>query len=99
MSKATIKARAAIKKRREQLAFDKLPAEEKEKRKRAGLDPYEPEQIRAKKKAAELEKRKKYFDKLPKEARDALTALGVSPHQGDGVKIRRTCGALSVKEK
>ena len=93
----TAKAKAAIKRRRQQLAFDKLTPAEQIRRRAAGLDPYEPEHIRAKKRAAELEKHKKHFDALPKEVRDKLTALGVSPYQGDGVRIRRTCGTIKAK--
>ena len=94
---ATIKAKRAIDKRRRELAeFDKLPAKEKERRTKDGLNPHEPMATRKAKQArvkAEIEKR---IDKLPKEARDKLTALGVYRSK-DGAPIRRTCGALEVK--
>ena len=89
------RAERAIKKRREQLAFDKLSKEEKERRTRAGFNPYETEQKREARKKAERERRKRFFDSQPKEVRDKLTALGVSPYQ-DGVIVRRECGALKA---
>ena len=91
------RAKRAIKRRRDQLAFDKLPESRKRELRRVGMDPYEPEQIREKKKAAELERRKREFNQLPKEAREKLTALGVAPGESDGVIIRRQCGAISAK--
>ena len=100
--RSVIKAKAKLQLRRlqlrrEQLAFDKLTPEEQEQRRRVGLDPYEPEFIRARKKAAALEERKRLFKKLPKETRDALTALGVSPYREDGEVIRRFGGGFSIK--
>lgn len=89
------KAERAIKRRRDQLAFDKLSKEEQQRRTRAGLNPYESEQTRAARRKAEKERRKKHFDSQPKEIRDKLTALGVSPYQED-VIIRRACGTLKA---
>ena len=97
VDRAVMKAKAKIKLRREQLAFDKLPKEEQEKRRRLGFDPYEPEHIREKKRRAEVERRKKCFDELPKDTRDALTALGLSPYLEDGQVIRRFGGSFSIK--
>ena len=47
------------------------------------MDPREPREVRERKKAATLERRKKEFDKLPKKERDILTAIGWSPYQAE----------------
>ena len=94
----TKEIREKIRQRRAQLEFDNLPKDEQERRRKAGLDPYESEQIRAKKRAAEIERRKKFFNTLSKETRDQLTALGLSPYQDGEEVIRRECGTLSVKK-
>lgn len=96
MEDSLMKVRAAIKLRREQLAFDKLPEKEKENRRRCGLDPYEPEEIRKKKQAATRQQWKRHFDRLPAEARNKLTELGVSPYQKDDAVIRRLSGPIKA---
>lgn len=90
--------REKIQQRREQLAFDKLSKADQEKLRAVGQDPYETDEIRAKRRAAEIERRKKNFDKLSEEARQALTALGVSPYQDGSEIIRRESGSFSVKK-
>ncbi len=89
-TKAAIQLR--LKQLKEQAEFDKLTPAEKERRRAAGMDPYEPEAIRNRKKALALEQRKKAFDKLPKEDRDALTRLGLSPYQDTETIVHRESG-------
>lgn len=90
------KAKEKIMLRREQLAFDKLSEEEKRNRRIQGLDPYESKEVRAKKKAAYREERKRRFDKLPKDARAALTRIGLSPYQDEDTIIYRDCGPFKA---
>lgn len=89
-------SKAAVRIRREQLAFDNLPEEERSRMNKIGLDPYESEAVRARKKKAERERRKKDFDKLPKERRDALTMSGASPYQDEDAAVRRESGSIKV---
>lgn len=98
MSYSYTDIKAMIDRRRKELAeFDELPIEEQRRRTLIGRNPHEPKEVRERKKAAELERRKKEFDKLPEREREIRTMLGWSPYQ-DGQIIHRTSGTIAVKK-
>ena len=77
----------AIDKRKRELAnFDKRTETEKKQLTEIGLNPYESEKQRAKRKKAYMEKRQREFEKLPEKEKRILTALGWAPQTGDVIE-------------
>lgn len=70
--------------------FDAMTPAEQRKATERGENPHESKAKREKRKAANLEKRKREFDKLPKERRAILESLGVSPYQAGQIINRST---------
>lgn len=79
--------RDAIKQRKRELDnYDNSTKEEQKKLTELGLNPYESPELRAKRKEARLEKRKKEFNALPEKERRILTALGWAPDSSDTIE-------------
>ena len=90
------RARAAVRRRREQIRFDGMSLEERHRKTLIGENPYETDEVRAKKREAELERRKRDFDMLPEDGRKFLESIGASPYQRDKV-VRRVSGSIITK--
>ena len=80
--------KAIEKKRKAFKEFDALSAEEQRKATERGENPHESKATREKRKAANLEKRKREFDKLPAERLAILESLGASPYQAGQIVNR-----------
>lgn len=82
--------KAIEKKRKAFKTFDAMSKEEQRKATERGENPHESKATRKKRKAANLEKRKRAFDKLPAEQRCIMEKLGVSPYQQGQIINRST---------
>ncbi len=79
--------RDAIKQRKRELDnFDNSTKEEQKKLTELGLNPYESNELRAKRKKAHFEKRKREFNALPEKERRILTKLGFNPHENEVIE-------------
>ena len=78
--------KALEKRKRELAAFDKKTEAEKKQLTEIGLNPYESEKVRARRKKAYTEKRQREFEKLPEKEKRILTALGFAPHEYETIE-------------